>query len=218
MRLFFCVMSTMFLLLTGMTGTSLAGGRGRQASSATTAHYKLEPKQSTFTLKVLTKGILSPFAHDRTIGITDFVGEASIVPTATVGSSARMEIQAGSLQVLNKVSADQKREIERRMRDEVLESAKYPKITFQTQEIRIAKIVNGVRYAQIVGNLTLHGVTKPLVFNAQVIRDEGKLRATGQFQINQTDFQIKLISAAGGAIKVKDTLTFSFDIVAYKEQ
>jgi hypothetical protein len=40
------------------------------------------------------------------------------------------------------------------------------------------------------------------------------LRASGDFTLQQTDYQIKLISVAGGAIKLKDELKVSFEMVA----
>jgi hypothetical protein len=38
------------------------------------------------------------------------------------------------------------------------------------------------------------------------------------FSLKQTDYRIKLVAVAGGTIKVKDELKFSFDIVARKQE
>jgi len=43
------------------------------------------------------------------------------------------------------------------------------------------------------------------------------LRASGDFTLKQTDYQIKLISVAGGAIKLKDELKVSFEMVAREQ-
>ena len=43
------------------------------------------------------------------------------------------------------------------------------------------------------------------------------LRASGDFTLSQTDYQIKLVSVAGGALKLKNELKFSFEIVARKQ-
>jgi hypothetical protein len=40
------------------------------------------------------------------------------------------------------------------------------------------------------------------------------LRATGSFPLRQTDYGIKPVSAAAGALKVKDEVKFLFDIQA----
>ena len=44
------------------------------------------------------------------------------------------------------------------------------------------------------------------------------LRASGDFSLDQTDYNIKLVSVAGGALKLKDELKFSFEIVARKQE
>lgn len=43
------------------------------------------------------------------------------------------------------------------------------------------------------------------------------LRAHGEFPLRQTEYGIKPVSAAGGTIKLKDELKFTFDIVARPE-
>ena len=43
------------------------------------------------------------------------------------------------------------------------------------------------------------------------------LRAYGEFLLRQSDFNIKLVSVAGGVVKIKDELKVSFDIVARKQ-
>jgi hypothetical protein len=44
------------------------------------------------------------------------------------------------------------------------------------------------------------------------------LRASGDFALDQTDYNIKLVSVAGGALKLKDELKFSFEILARKQE
>ena len=44
------------------------------------------------------------------------------------------------------------------------------------------------------------------------------LRACGEFSLKQSDYRIKLVAVGGGAIKAKDGLRFSFDLVARKQE
>ena len=64
----------------------------------------------------------------------------------------------------------------------------------------------------------MHGVTRnqPIVVRVAVLGN--MLRASGDFSLDQTDYNIKLISVAGGALKLKDELKFSFEIVARSPQ
>jgi hypothetical protein len=43
------------------------------------------------------------------------------------------------------------------------------------------------------------------------------LRATGDFPLRQSDYEIRPVTAAGGTIKLKDELKLSFDISARKQ-
>jgi polyisoprenoid-binding protein YceI len=125
-----------------------------------------------------------------------------------------MTIKAGSLAVTDKVSASDRQKIEGTMRDEVLEITKYPEIVFKSTGVTASKTGDGQYQAKISGELNLHGVTRPLTINAQLEFGDKTLRASGAFAVKQSSFDIKPVSVAGGTIKVKDELKFSFDIVA----
>jgi hypothetical protein len=43
------------------------------------------------------------------------------------------------------------------------------------------------------------------------------VRASGQFSVRQSDYAITLVSAAAGAIRVKDELKVTFDIARKRE-
>jgi polyisoprenoid-binding protein YceI len=51
----------------------------------------------------------------------------------------------------------------------------------------------------ITGDLSLHGVRQSHSFNAQVVVSGATLRGFGEFTIRQTDYEIELVSVAGGA-------------------
>jgi hypothetical protein len=48
--------------------------------------------------------------------------------------------------------------------------------------------------------------------------NEDMLRAYGEFSILQSNYGIPLVSVAGGTLKLKDELKFTFDIVARKQE
>jgi polyisoprenoid-binding protein YceI len=72
--------------------------------------------------------------------------------------------------------------------------------------------------ASINGDLTMHGVTRKQPIAARGAMFGSMLRASGDFTLDQTDYNIKLVSVAGGALKLKDELKFSFEIVARKQE
>jgi polyisoprenoid-binding protein YceI len=179
------------------------------------ARYRIHAGESHFTVRAFAGGFLSAFAHDHNIAIREFTGEADFTYGSVQPASLRMTIKAGSLAVTDKVSASDRQKIEGTMRDEVLEITKYPDIVFKSTGVIASKTGDGQYQARISGELTLHGVTKPLAINAQLEFGDKTLRARGTFAVKQSSFDIKPVSVAGGTIKVKDELKFSFEIVAH---
>jgi polyisoprenoid-binding protein YceI len=82
-----------------------------------------------------------------------------------------------------------------------------------------ASVLGDNRYqANLNGNLTLHGETRPITIPTQVTLLGDMLRAGGEFPLLQTNFGIAPVSVAGGTLKLKDEVKFSFDIVARKQE
>ena len=178
--------------------------------------YRIDASQSRFMVKVFVRGLLSAFGHDHNIAIKDFSGEALVTPDSIEPASLRLVIKADSLAVTDKVSEKDRKEIESTMRTEVLETATYPEIVFQSTSINASRTGEGQYQSKIWGNLTLHGVTHSGLIFANVTLSGNGLRARGEFPLLQTDYKIKPVSVAAGTVKVKDELKFSFDIVASK--
>jgi polyisoprenoid-binding protein YceI len=179
------------------------------------ARYRIDAGESRFTVKAFAGGLLSAFAHDHNIAIRDFSGEADFTYGTVQPASLRITIKAGSLSLTDKVSSADRQKIEETMRDEVLEITKYPDIVFKSTGVTANKTGDGQYQARISGELNLHGVTRPLTINAQLEFGDKTLRARGGFAVKQSSFEIKPVSVAGGTVKVKDELKFSFDIVAH---
>jgi polyisoprenoid-binding protein YceI len=177
--------------------------------------YQIDAGQSHFIVHAFVGGLLSGFGHNHNIAIQGISGEAQFTDVTVAPASLHMKIRADSLSVTDKVSAKDRQSIEQTMREEVLETAKYPEITFNSTRIETSKTPDGQYQTKIWGNLTLHGVTHPGLITAQLTFDSKSLRARGEFPLKMTEYNIKPPSVAGGTIKVKDTLKFTFDIVAH---
>jgi polyisoprenoid-binding protein YceI len=178
------------------------------------ARYRIDAAQSRFTVRAFAGGFLSAFAHDHNIAIRDIGGEANFSYGTVEPASLRLTIKADSLAVTDKIKESDREKIETTMRNEVLEVAKHPEITFKSSSVSATKTGDGQYQARIPGDLTLHGVTRPLTIAAQLEFGDKTLRAKGAFALKQSSFEIKPVSVAGGTIKVKDELKFTFEIVA----
>ena len=178
-------------------------------------HYRLDPAASKFTVQAFAEGLLSMFGHDPVIGVKDFQGEASFVPETFENALLKLTINANSLRVVNDVKEKDRQDIERTMRDEVLETGKFPEIVFQSNNVSLSRIGEGRYRARVIGDLTLHGVTQSNIgINGEVTLNNDGLKTKGDFVIKQTDYKIKLVSVAGGTLKIKNEVKGRFDILA----
>jgi polyisoprenoid-binding protein YceI len=193
----------------------MGSATGVEMSPETSAvHYTIDPASSRFTIRAFAAGLLSGLGHNPVIAIRDFSGEVNFAPDDLTKSSVGMTIQAGSFEVQNDVSEKDLREIIRTMNDQVLEVKRFPEIAFESRQVSGMKLGESLYVVKIEGDLFLHGVTRPQTLSANVAPADDKLRVYGEFSIKQSDFKIRLVSIAGGALKVKDELKLSFDIVA----
>jgi polyisoprenoid-binding protein YceI len=108
--------------------------------------------------------------------------------------------------------------MERLMNREVLETSKFPEITYEATDISIESLGGALSSASLNGALTLHGVTRNALISARVTLLGSMLRASGDFTLRQSDFDIKPVSVAGGALKLKDELKLSFEMVARSQE
>jgi len=164
----------------------------------------IDLERSTLTIFVYKSGLFSAFADDHIIRAP--IARGSISADAPLAVDVR--VQSGTLNVLDpKLAPDKRAEVQARMLGaDVLDSARYPDITFTSTAIEPA----GADRWTVMGRLTIHGQTRPVTF--AVARRDGHYHGTAA--LKQRDFGIQPISIVGGTVKVKDEIKVEFDIVA----
>lgn len=184
-----------------------------------TVRYVFDAKGSTCIVQASSTGLLSAFGHNPRLAITDYQGEVEFTPGAPNFDDARvrLRIRADSLEVVDDISEKDRQEIQRRAHSEVLESDRFPEIVYDCAKISGNGSGNRL-WATLNGELSLHGVTQPQAVTARVVMNGSSLRASGEFSVRQTDYDIRLVTAAAGTIKLKDELKCTFDIVARKQE
>lgn len=192
-----------------------------EANAATTSslvHYRLDPSQSRLVVQAFAEGLLSAFGHDPIFEVRNWSGEAQFPPETLNEASVKLSIKADSITASTDVKEKDRLEIERTMREEVLEITKYPEITLTSSRVTFARLADKRYRATIIGDLTLHGVTqKNLWISGEVTIGQDDLKAKGEFTLKQKDYGIKLISVAGGTLKVKNEVKCSFEITAIRK-
>jgi polyisoprenoid-binding protein YceI len=154
--------------------------------------------------------------HSHLLAVREFSGTAVLAPDVINPASLQMTIRADSLEETSDEFTPQQKQIINRELDEiVLESAKYPEITFRSTDVK-GKFAGGAFEAEIGGEMTLHGVTRRVVIPARVTVSGDNLRAEGSFEINRKKFNVNATNAFHGFVRIKHELKFTFDIVAQR--
>jgi polyisoprenoid-binding protein YceI len=189
-----------------------------QSTDTPADRYIIDSRASRFTVQAFATGLLARMGHNPIIGIRDFSGEMQFNPDKLEAGGFRLVIKSASLSVQNDISDKDLREIERLMNEEVLETAKFPEIVYEAASISVSKMTDMLCSATLNGKLNLHGVTRNQTIVVRVASLGSMLRASGDFSLDQTAYNIKLVSVAGGALKLKDELKFSFEMVARRAE
>jgi polyisoprenoid-binding protein YceI len=177
--------------------------------------YSVATNGSTLTIFVGKSGALKGLGHEHIVAVKSFSGEAHIPSNALGGASFALEIDAGSLSVIDEGISDKDRmEIESSMKSKVLDVSRFPKIRFQSDSITNIKPTTNGQTALLNGHFTLHGVTNQVTVPAAITITPEQLRVSGDVKIKQTDFGIKPYSTAGGTVKVRNELKIRFSVIA----
>jgi polyisoprenoid-binding protein YceI len=181
-----------------------------------TVRYRFDPGYGRFTVQAFASGLLSFLGHSPTFAVRDFAGGMGFAD-GFAGAWLELTVKADSLELLDAVRPGDRVEIEGRMRREVLETAAYPEIGFRGTDLSAGQISVGRYRLRIEGPLSLHGVTNLHQVDAQLLIYEDGIRLSGEFPLRPSDYRIRPVSALGGAIRLKDYLQVSFDLVGLKE-
>jgi polyisoprenoid-binding protein YceI len=192
--------------------------RDAKQTSSAPVRYHLDAKNSTFVAHALRGGLLWFLGHDHLVAAREFTGVAEITPGPLAPASLEVTVQAASLAETSSAFTEQEKKIiDDELRTIVLLPDKYSEITFKSTRV-VAKQIDAGRFeTEIVGNLTLLGVSHEVTIPAEVTLDGDDLRARGKFSLDRSDFNVKATSAKGGTIRVRDKIKFTFDILAHRE-
>ena len=189
--------------------------KARAPSPAPAARFVIDAARSDFLVRAFAGGALWFKGHDHFVRPREFSGEVTLTPGAITPASLVMSVRADSLAETREVFTEpQKQIINKELREIVIEPDKYPEITFRSTGVQVDKPAGGEFQIKIMGDLTLHGVTRRVWIPARVTMIGDDLRARGEFDLSRKVFNVKATSAFHGTVRVRDRLKVVFNIVA----
>ena len=176
--------------------------------------YHLTSSSGKLFVYTFKEGFLSAVAHDLLIDVTNFIIKLNVSDASAQSASVEAEILANSLKIVCAMKDGQrnydalkekdKADIEEATFKDVLHPPKYPIINFRSTDIQEK---DGTYHVK--GELTLHGVTRPIEFDAKTTTGKD---LKGKVTIAQKDFGIKPYKALLGTLKVKNEVDIAFDL------
>ena len=189
----------------------------RSSTSPATVRYVIDTPRSKFMARAFAGGLLWFKGHDHHLVARDFSGEVDVTPDSITPASLHLVVKAGSLAETGAAFTEPQKEIiNKELREIVLHPDKYPDITFQSSSVTSKPAKGGGYDVEIRGQLTLHGATRNEEIHAHVTLQGNELRAIGEFTIDRGGYGVKATSAFHGMVRVRDTVKFTFDVVAVK--
>jgi len=179
----------------------LLAAASRSAPPANAQQHAIDTNKSVLTVHVSSAGVFGTFGHDHDIAARIVSGRADL----SARPSVELRVNARALRVSGKESEKDRDKIQTTMLGpEVLDSERHTEIVFRSTAVEPA----GAGRWRVQGNLTLHGQTRPVA--VEVSEKDGHYVGTARFK--QSEFGIKPVKIAGGAVKVKDEVRIQFDV------
>ena len=184
-----------------LTYSALAIASVLSTAQSTGGKHAVDTRHSMLTVRVSTAGVFSGFGDKHEV--------AAPIAEGIVDEGARrveFVIQSRQMKVLDpKLSPDKREQVQERMTGlDVLDVSRFPQIKFESTSVE----QSSPGHLLVHGQLSLHGVTRPLIVNVQA----GGGHYVGRVAFKQRDFGMTPVSVAGGTVKVKDELQVEFDI------
>jgi polyisoprenoid-binding protein YceI len=180
--------------------------------------FKIDATASRFSVQAFATGLLSAFGHNPTIAIRDYDGEIQFNPDTIDNASVRVTVRTSAMEVVDEMKNDDRKKLEQAMYDQVLEPNRFPTAVYESKQITVQKDSAEQWRVHVAGELSFHGATQSHSFDARVNHMGTTMRIVGEFPLRQSDYGIKPVSFAGGALKSKDELKFNFEMVARPQE
>jgi polyisoprenoid-binding protein YceI len=100
------------------------------------------------------------------------------------------------------------------LRGELFDVAKYPEITFKSRRVK----QTGANSGQIVGDLTMHGVTREITLNVQLVSSPGTRWRVTTAPLRRSEFGLLFSKSAEMMSGIADDVAVEIEIEAEREK
>jgi polyisoprenoid-binding protein YceI len=176
----------------------------------------IDPSATSIAIHVGKAGVFAFAGHTHEVIAPAVQGRITLDQSDPAASMVSIEFDAARLKVTGKGEPPEDvPEVQRVMLSErVLDVQRYPSIAFKSQRVVLVRQSGDRMELRLAGDLSLHGVSRPLNVPVTVVLGTDRLTVKGTTTLRQTDFGIQPVSAGAGTVRVKDEVEVVFSIVA----
>lgn len=177
--------------------------------SITSGRHTFGPETGRLLVETGRAGLGAKAGHDLTIEVTRWHGAAVIDTADPAASTVTVEVDAASLQVrkgtggVKPLTAADRAEIEKIIRERILRTARHPAIVFRSNRVE-----GTAESFRLDGTLTIAGVTQHVTLHGAVT--DGRVHGSGI--VTQSRWGIRPYSAFFGALRLSDDVRVRFDV------
>jgi polyisoprenoid-binding protein YceI len=183
--------------------------------SAAPRTYVVDASASSVRVHVGKSGAFSFAGHKHEVVAPALSGEVTADPADLAASRVSLTFEAAALKVLpeGEPPGDPPKVEEAMRGPKVLDSARFPKVTFKTQRVSGREAGGGAYDLELAAEIALHGVTRPITLPVHVEVSGDTLTAIGKAVLRHDEFGMQPVSVAG-VVKVKNEIGIDYRIVA----
>ncbi len=173
-------------------------------------------KKLTFAIGLLMLSTSFLVAQDKIFtksGVIKFDASGEMETIAAINKKATcvVDTKTGAMEfaILMKAFTFEKALMEEHFNENYVESDTYPKATFKGNISNLSDIdfsKDGTYAANISGDLTIHGVTKPATSKGTFTVKDGKISGSSKFEILLEDYNISIPAVVAKNINKKATI------------
>lgn len=142
------------LVLAALSGPALAQVANHEPSQVEAGSYAVEPTHTQVGFGVSHMGFTTYYGH-----FSNASGTLELTPKDPAGSKLSVSVPTASVDTTSE-------KLDHELKgDQWFDAAKYPTISFVSTQI----VPSGPGEAKVTGELTMHGVTKPVTFDAKFV-------------------------------------------------
>jgi polyisoprenoid-binding protein YceI len=195
------------------------------SAEATPTHYELQPVESSLTVRLYrASSIASALGHDHVVAATRWIGTVVWDEEDPTACAVSITIPVMSLRPDSddlRAQFDLGESLDQDKRQDIFDNMISESLLFGSEhgliEYRSTGCVVDGSVINVSGAVTIRGVERPLQVPLSISVTEGQFRATGSFNLNQTDFGFQPFSIMAGAIRLRDEMIFDLAVVGLPE-